>query len=472
MAESIGFVPAGTGTSSDRDEVKESTGCGTVCEGDQGASIAGERGSSLVAVMAVMTAVLLIGTALFFFGVSENDLASFQSEDVRAFYLAEAGVARAIAYLDTKLENDEYVPTKTFANQALGDGTYTVEMQTVAGSSLWNVEYDVVSTGTVNGVSRRVHVTLGMETFAKYLWLIEQTGGGAIEWFTTDDILDGAVHGNTRIRINGDPYFGGLVTTTESSFVMRPGSSPVFALGYEFGVEEEDLPNRNQYRNFIRATAHHGGIYLGNLNGSDAHWEIVFGRNGIAGTVSYRYYRKQGHHYQYGNWVDEDLSSLNGAIYSKKAIWIEGTVDGEVSIFCQDKIHIRDDLVYEDSTPGLGPNVGCDDLLGIYSRTDIIVDRTAANQSDCEIHAALIAFHFSFEIEDPNSGPPRGDLIVYGSIVQERPGTVSTFNTPGALTHGYHRKYYYDIRLKSDYPPYYPQIGSPIVTRWEEVPVS
>ncbi len=442
-------------------------------DGSEGAteSVKREHGAALIAVMAVMTAVLIVGTSLFVFGVAEHDLAAFQSEDVRAFYLAEAGVAHAKAFLDGTYEADVYVAAQTFTDQALGDGTYTVTLQNVGGASQWYTEYDVVSTGTVNGVSRRVRVTIGMQTFAKYLWFAEQTTGGTISWFTTGDIFDGSIHANGWIRIDGDTWIGAEATTTEASFIIQPGSIPVFAGGYEYDVDTIPLPNRNQIRNFIRTTAQNGGIYLDNLNGSDAHWEVVFGRNGVAGTVSYRDYRKQGQSYVYGSWVDEDLTNLNGAIYSQKEIWIEGTIDGLISIFCQAAIHIRDDLLYEDSTPGSGPNGGCDDLLGVYSRTDIIIDRTTANESDCELHGAFLAFHNSFEIEDPNSGSPRGDLILYGSIVQRWPGRVSTFSVPGSITHGYSRKYHYDIRLAIDAPPYYPQMGTYIVTRWKEVPV-
>lgn len=472
MAESIAFVPSRTSTSSGTDDLVESAGRDEAVDQDAEIDAAvGERGSSLVAVMAVMTAVLLIGTALFFFGVAEHDLVTFQAEDTQAFYLAEAGLAHAKSYLDAKLDRGQYPGSKSFDDQSLGAGTYSVSMQNTGTSNPSYTEYDVISTGTVNGVQRRVHATISMETFGKYLWFVDNSN--FLRWFTSNDRMDGLVHSNDWVRINGDPWFGDKVTTSRPYLVVLWWwSDPVFEKGYEVDCDEIPLPNRNHVRNAIRDAANSGGLSLGNLSGSEAHWEVVLGKDGNDGFLSYRSYNFHAGSYSYSAWTDVNIATLNGTLYSQKELWIEGTLDGRLTICGQTNIHVRDDLLYADSTPGSGPNPGCDDMLGVISRANIIIDRTTANESNCEIHGALMALGEAFEVEDPYSGSPRGDLIVYGSITQAEWGRICMFEIAGWIVHGYSRKYYYDTRMLTDAPPYYPQTGRYYVSRWDEELVS
>jgi len=434
--------------------------------------VTSERGASLVAVMAVMTAVLLIGTALFVFGVAEHDMATFHTEEAQAFYLAEAGLSRAKAFLDGKLERGQYPGSKTFNNQNLGEGKYTVTMQNVGTANPWYTKYDVISTGEVNGVQRRVHATVSMETFGKYLWFVDESN--FLRWFTSNDRMDGLVHSNDWIRINGDPWFGDKVTTSlPNMLVLWWWSDPVFEKGYELGVDEIPTPNRNKVRNVLKNASKSGGLFLGNLNGSEARWEVVLGKDGNDGFLSYRSYKKQGGSYVHSAWTDVNIATLNPPVlFSQKVLWLEGTLDGRLTVGCQTDIHIRDDVLYADSTPGSGPNLGCDDMLGIISRANVIIDYTTANASDCEIHAAIMAMSSAFEVEDPFSYPPRGDLIVYGSITQADWGRICMFEIAGWIIHGYSRKYYYDTRMLTDAPPYYPQTGRYYVSRWDEELVS
>ncbi len=430
----------------------------------------GERGASLIAVMALTTAVLLIGTALFIFGTAEHDLVTYQAEEAKAFYLAEAGIQRTKAYLTAKMNHTppQYPANGSFTGEGLGDGEYATTFVSTGGSSPALTEYDVVSVGEVNGVKSEIHVTIGKETFAKYLWFTNQSN--AFRCFTTNDRLDGQVHSNSWIRINGDPWFGDTVTTTKDGILMFPWSEPTFEKGYEIGVDRIPVPNRNKLRTELRSGAQSGGLLLGNLSGTKARYEIILARNGADGFLSYRSYTKHGHHYVYSGWSDVNLATLNGLVWAEETVWLEGTLDGRLTIGSEGDICIRDDVIYLDSTPGSGPNANCDDMLGLVARGNIIVSRTAANNNDCEIHAAMIALQSSFEVEDPLLGSPRGDLIVYGSITQRSWGRVCMFEVAGWIIHGYSREYHYDPRMKSEAPPFYPQTGSYLITSWIEVP--
>ncbi len=429
----------------------------------------GERGASLIAVMALTTAVLLIGAALFIFGTAEHDLVTYQAEEAKAFYLAEAGIQRTKAYLTAKMNGTppQYPASGSFTSEALGHGEYTTTFRSAGGMGSTFTKYDVVSIGQVNGVKSEIHVTIGKETFAKYLWFTNQSN--FFRWFTSNDNLDGLVHCNNWIRINGDPWFGDKVTTTRDRILMFPWSRPTFEKGYEVSVDRIPVPNRNKLRTDLRGAAQSGGLLLGNLIGAQARYEIVLARNGANGFLSYRSYRRQGHHYVHSSWVDVNLTTLNGLVWAEETVWLEGTLDGRLTIGSEGNICIRDDVLYLDSTPGSGPNPGCDDMLGLVSRGNIIVSRTTPNDNDCEIHAAMIALQSSFEVEDPAVGSPRGDLIVYGSITQSHWGRVCVFEIAGWIVHGYSRQYHYDTRMQSEAPPFYPETGCYLITRWTEV---
>ncbi len=429
----------------------------------------GERGASLIAVMAFMTAVLLIGCALFILGTAEHDLVTYQAEEAKAFYLAEAGLQRTKAYLTAKMNRTppQYPVSGSFTAEALGDGEYTSTFTSVGGVGPSFAKYAVVSIGEVNGVKSEIHATISKETFAKYLWFADHSR--FLSWFTTNDNLDGLVHCNRWIYINGDPWFGDKVTTCAPRILMFPWSRPTFEKGYEVSVDRIPVPNRNKLRAALRSAAQSGGLLLGNLNGSKARYEIILARNGANGFLSYRSYGRQGHHYVYSGWSDVNLATLNGLVWAEEMIWLEGTLDGRLTIGSAGNIFIRDDVLYLDSTPGSGPDPGCDDMLGLIARENIVVAKTTANNNDCEIHAAMMALRNSFGAEAPFSGGPRGDLIVYGSITQSHSGLVSISWFGGHFMHGYSRQYHHDTRMGNEAPPFYPETGCYLISRWNEV---
>ncbi|MCK5597693.1 MAG: hypothetical protein KAJ04_09615, partial [Candidatus Eisenbacteria sp.] len=65
-----------------------------------------DRGSALVGVVAISTAVLLVGVAIFTLGNAEGDIVEHAVDDARAFYVAEGGLERARAWLGDLLEGD------------------------------------------------------------------------------------------------------------------------------------------------------------------------------------------------------------------------------------------------------------------------------------------------------------------------------------------------------------------------------
>ena len=96
--------------------------------------------------------------------------------------------------------------------------------------------------------------------------------------------------------------------------------------------------------------------------------------------------------------------------------------------------------------------------------------------NNANIHAAMMATgqlaadDGSFGVVNYSSGSARGDLNVWGSIVQEVRGAVGTFSGTGIST-GYAKKYGYDTHFRNNPPPYYPRLGTKLsLADWRDGP--
>ncbi len=427
-----------------------------------------ERGTVLVMVLAIVAAVLVIGAALFMLAAGESDVVEYGVDGSRAFYLAEAGLERARTWLEQLAQTDP--PTcpeeGSFVDQTLGGGRYDVRVDKLGGSSPWSTAYEIVSTGDVDGVVRQIRAVIEHETFAQYLYFADRMDD---IWFITGDSLDGRLHANGHIRMSGSPWFGMKVTSSKDHFILWQDSEPVFEAGYELGVDEIPLPVTQELVESLASSAASEGLYAGPLPGRRAKYEVVLGRNGALGTLSYRAYRKVGGSYHWTDWTTVDVSSFNGVAWFDEPIRIRGVLDGQLTVGSSGDIYITDDVLYEDSVPGQGPIPGCDDVLGMVSAKNIIVAATGANMHDCEIHAHMMALDKSFTVEMYDQGPPRGDLIIWGGFAQKKQGAVGKFKHGGGIVHGYQKNYHYDRNLLSNSPPGYPPTGKYLVVSWEEV---
>jgi hypothetical protein len=429
---------------------------------------AAERGSALVAVLAIITAVLLIGSALFIMGVGEGGLVEDATDSARAFWLAEAGQERARTWLEEGASQQPpvYPLRGGFEDQPLAGGVYDGSILTRFSPTPWLYEYDVVTVGEHDGNIRQVRTVLRTESFSRYVYFHNQSSD---IWHVTGDSLDGPFHANGHIRIRGEPWFGGRVSTTEDYLIVQSGSNPIFERGYTTNAPAVPFPDPDMVPTGLRAAAQSQGHFAPSLRGNRARYEVVLGRNGNLGYLSYRSYERRGSRYRYSPWTDVAVSGITGPVWFDDTVWIEGTLDGVVTIGTAEDVHIRDDILYEDATPRGGPVPGCDDMLGLISSANVIVDITPANMRDCVIHGHVMALQHSLTAERYNQGPPRGDLVVWGGIAQENTGPVGAFNEYDIIVHGYTKDYHYDVRLNNDSPPWYPLTGRYYVASWEDV---
>ena len=426
----------------------------------------GDRGSALVGVMAITTAVLLVGVAIFTLGNAERDIVEYAVDDARAFYVAEGGLERARAWLGDLMDNDpDANPVGvTFVDQALGGGRYTVEIVDEVSGGSWLGAYEVVCTADVDDATRRIRAIMVPETFAKYQWFAE---GGGWRWFYTGERFEGRVHVRDNLLIDGDPWFGGRVTSG-GGLTMVEGSNPTFVQGYELNVGEIPLPGVSDIDAGVKTAALNGGLYVGTLPKLKDFYHVALG-SPSAGELTYEGRRPLGPNYLS---IDGphvvDISSLNGAAWFGEPVAIEGILDGRITVYADGDIEIWDDILYDASTPGAGPDPECDDVLGLIAGGDIEISYTLPNQNDCEIHGVMIALGTNVQAEKYTKYDPRGSLIIYGGVIAEESILCGQFDN-GFCVHGYERDYRFDVRLSRMPPPFFPVIGRYIVYSWEEI---
>jgi len=424
-----------------------------------------ERGATIIVVMAIVTAVLLVGAALFILGTGEADVVEYGVDGTMAFGLAEGGVERARTYLEQLAQTGSTTnPVGTsFDDQPLGGGTYTTMIEAELTGGEWVRMYQVLSTGLKDGVPRQVRVTLQEQTFSQYQWFINQ---GGWRWFRTGERFEGPVHTNRKLQIDGDPWFGGKVTAS-LGLTMKKGSNPTFEAGYELFVDTIELPTFAEATKILLPAAQDAGLFADKLTGKNARYEVEFGRSGT-GTLSYRSYSKAGNDYEYSDWTDVDVESLNGSAWFTEPTWVEGVLDGELTIAVEGNITVTGDILYADSTPGSGPDPGCDDILGLIAQNDIYIAATPENMSDCEIHAVMMALWKNLEVEDYMHGDPRGSLIIYGGTMVEQVLHIGQYQHDVVVS-GYERDFRWDERLETFWPPLFPKTGKYFVRAWEEI---
>lgn len=121
-----------------------------------------EKGLVLVTIIMLVSILLLIGFSSVMSAGTDLKIATNFRSSTQAFYLAEAGIERTLAYLNTVTDIDDVLATGTLfgGSQSLGAGTYTVVVTNNAdsGSATHDTDGKVIatSTGAAAGGGKRV----------------------------------------------------------------------------------------------------------------------------------------------------------------------------------------------------------------------------------------------------------------------------------------------------------------------------
>ncbi len=423
-----------------------------------------ERGNSLL--LAVVAALLLSTLSVVSLSVvvTDNRVTANSMEASKAVWLAQAGVERAVLWLrEQDPPPDATDPFVLFQNDSLGDGTYSVEISPLSGNSSHYIKkYDIRASGNEGALSKVVQVRVKSATFAKYGYLSGTEG--QYFWFVTGEIFEGPVHSNDQINISGSPVFEGEVTSSASSFGKDSNYNPTFSRGYRLGVPQIVFPTTQTVLDNYYTENSSAPLKIDASNDKHADLEFMAG-----GDVKYSVW-----HLSSGITIydvkdaDVKLTDTNGLIYVEGDATVKGIVKGQVTLIATEDITIVDDIKYSKVEPDAKPTADCVDLLGIVAGGNIVIADNAANDKDVRIDGALLALGTSLKVENYDSGPPRGELTIYGSLCQVARGPVGTIRSDGTTT-GYDKDYHYDARFLNGAPPYFPRTGEYELVSWTEV---
>lgn len=247
-------------------------------------SFVSQKGMALLATLIFIFILTTLGIALLTMTRNEIKLSVLQEESTKAFYLADAGIEKALNWLETfsSPPTQENIAATNFDGEykysELSTGEYTVELSIDAGLGELVARYIIETEGLVtrpddSRVSRKIETLVKVSNFAEYAYFSDNErfpnnsnisgstgpGGyaGSTIWFTGNDTLGGKVHSNSQFHMVDIPTFLGKVTSTANTIDFWddayaedgsdfPGFTPPPPPGnYELGVDIISLP---QYR--------------------------------------------------------------------------------------------------------------------------------------------------------------------------------------------------------------------------------
>lgn len=401
-------------------------------------------GFILVFVLVIIVLIILSLTALFYISYNDLAIATRASRDMRAYYIAEAGIAKR--FMDLRSESSPTIGTinGTFTFSGTDSGTFSVTTTLVS-----SVTYRLTSAGTYKGVSRTVTFTIRQVSFSRYAYFSNSENqlfwhSKNPIWFTSGDRLTGPLFTNDQLNIHGDPVFEGPVSSVNSSINYYsggpPDDNPEFKDSLTLGATAMQMPSSLGVLTSIRsAAALSTGLTLTPAS-SPSHTPIItFLSNGTL-------------NFDNGKTVTNYTLPTNGAIYlSSGSVEVSGIVNGNVTLGAPSNIYVTDHILYN-----VDPRVDSTstDLLGLVAQNNVYVDPSAP--ADLEIDAYVVALTDSFEVYD-YAGALKGTLSLYGGVTQVTRGAVGTFNaSTGDRVSGYSKNYVYDPRLELIAPVCFP----------------
>ena len=408
------------------------------------------KGFLLITAYLVIILLLISASAFLMRAITQNRLMQREINYKQAFYLAEAGLDRALEMIRTgQMEG-------SFENVCWEDiGCCSCSWnETAPGSN----RYRIISTGTSGEISRTVQMEVIEDTYARYLYFTNSETfhwrwWRVPVWFITGDFMGGPLQTNGHLNISGDPVFGGVVKCADNYINYMHGGPPLdnpdFQQGIELGAEVVPMPSKALD---LRTAAVHNGLHL------QGPTTIVFREDGTMDVTNAQ-----------RGWTNHNLPLPdNGAVFVEGGdVEVSGVLNGALSIGTNKDIIITDNVLYHDD-PRTNPD--SQDRLGLIAERDILVSKDAPY--DIEIHASLMALGDSFQVEEWWNPPAKGTLTIYGGVIQKNRGPVGTFDARrGTRRSGYSKNYVYDERLRDLPPPFYPSTGDYIqaVDSWQEL---
>jgi hypothetical protein len=512
----------------------------------------GEDGVAMITVMMIVLVLTLLMVAAITYAVQSEPLSRRDQDWNAALAAAQAGVDD---YLYRLQQDDNYysfskATPPTPANTAFtawrtipgpanqGQFHYSVDITQFGSQGI----VQLTSTGRVRGVQRTIRANLRRRGFLDYLYLTDfevldpQSGVYSdpataaavcdVYWwqgrptspcirisFANGDAINGPLHSNDTISVNGSPRFNGEATTGYSGRMSCPasttytyrwyglsgcGDTPQFLSGDPEAAPVLPLPTSNTQVKIEtdRAAGKTGCLYNGPTR-------IVLNASGTM-TVTSPFTTSA----SYASCVGSNVPlPVNGVIYVQNVptaqvatctgsqnrlgypiandvttypcrtgdVFLSGTLRGRLTIAAENNIVVVANTTYSTSGPA------SNDLLGLiaYNFVQVYhpVNSSRTNLSDArnptatfqnpQIHAAILALTHSFIVQNYDDGAQLGTITLNGVIAQKWRGPVGTSGGTGYL-----KNYGYDTRLKYASPPFAMDLTqAPFgVNQWAEIP--
>jgi hypothetical protein len=513
-----------------------------------------ESGMAMITVMMIMVVLTLLMAAAVNYAVQSEPLSRRDQDWNAALAAAQAGVDDYLYRLQQ--EDDYYLYSSsnppTPANDAFtawhtipgpaneGQFHYSVDLTQYASQGIVQLS----STGRVRGVQRTIRANLRRRNFLDYLYLTDYesldplsgyysdpataTAQCSTYWwqgrptspcvrisFTTGDTINGPLHSNDTISVNGSPAFNGNASTGYPDTMACPpsgtytyrwygrsgcGDTPEFLTDDPEAVPLLTLPTSNTA---IKAETNRAAGKTGCLYNGPTRIELLStGRMNVTSPFTTAA--------AYASCVGNNIARpTNGVIYVQNVptsqtatctggqnplgypilgdvtqyqcrvgdVFLSGTLRGRLTIAAENNIVVVADTRYE--TSGTSSN----DMLGLLANQFVQVYHPVSSAGtnlpdvrnptpyfqDPRIDAAILALGHSFIVQNYDEGATLGTLTVNGGIAQKWRGPVGTF---GGSPTGYLKAYSYDSRFQYASPPHAASLSSAAfrTAQWAEIP--
>lgn len=395
-----------------------------------------------VLIFTLIIAGIIIAIIISFIAIASGDLslARRATNNIRAYYLAEAGMARKFSELRGGSAGGI---NGTITLSTGNTGTFTVMVNQI-GAGVFPT-YTLTSTGTYNNVNKTIMLTVRQMSYSRYIYLTNlETRSGTPIWFIGGDIIRGPLHTNGQLNIFNDPTFEGPVSSVSPSINYYHGPPPLdnpdFQESLTLGAPRISLPVSADIINGISTAAYNADSqHLYYFRGNTA---VTLLSNGTINVTN----------------SDRSWNNYNMPLPPSSALFVDGgyvnisgILAGQLTVGTNNNIYIANNLLYAND-PRINPS--STDMLGLVSQNNVIIDAGAPN--NLEIDGYIIALNKSFYVANYAS-VLKGTLTLYGGVTQVERGAVGTFNaSTGQKASGYTKDYNYDQRFENVAPAYFP----------------
>ncbi|MBT4071861.1 MAG: hypothetical protein HOE80_04025 [Candidatus Magasanikbacteria bacterium] len=352
-------------------------------------------------------------------------------------------------------------------------GHFSLEIdEPLSGSSVVLVR----STGWVDtypNSKRTIQVRVGFPSLTDYTFLTNEATNFS---FTT--VVHGPVHSNGEIRFDGTTD-----SWVDSAEDIQGGGGPKSF--WRSPVPPIDFFSITGDLSALRDVADDEGIHL--FSSGEEGWHLVFrdavidiyrvtSRNCYYGEGRWRHrgwrgWYWDGETYCYDIAAEEFVETKaipdNGAIFVEDDVWVDGVVDGRVTIGAgrfpvqspYKHIIIQDDITYHENN--------ADDILGLLSQGDILVPHDVPDVM--EIHAAMLS-QFGKIGREYYYDDLKDTLTIVGAQIDYESGGWKYVNGWGNVISGFvNTNHSYDGNLRYNPPPGFPVGDTYELISWEEL---